>query len=79
MTPCLTLSNIRYISRVKWSNPGKEVAPSLNLGVVAIEKGAFMPTSTEGDNFTFTIVTWCKISVSKSFVLGIILWISSCV
>ena len=24
--PCLTLSNIRYISRVKWSNPGKGVA-----------------------------------------------------
>ena len=26
--PCLTLSNIRYVSRVKWSNLGKEVAPS---------------------------------------------------
>ena len=26
--PCLTLSNIRYVSRVKWSNPGKAVAPS---------------------------------------------------
>ena len=26
--PCLTLSNIRYVSRVKWSNPWKEVAPS---------------------------------------------------
>ena len=26
--PCLTLSNIRYISRVKWSNPEKGVAPS---------------------------------------------------
>ena len=25
---CLTLSNIRYVSRVKWSNPGKGVAPS---------------------------------------------------
>ena len=25
---CLTLSIIRYISRVKWSNPGKGVAPS---------------------------------------------------
>ena len=27
MPPCLTLSNIRYVSRVKWSNPGKGVAP----------------------------------------------------
>ena len=25
---CLTLSNIRYVSRVKWSNPGKGVAAS---------------------------------------------------
>ena len=25
---CLTLVIIRYVSRVKWSNPGKEVAPS---------------------------------------------------
>ena len=26
MPPCLTLSNIWYVSRVKWSNPGKGVA-----------------------------------------------------
>ena len=26
--PCLTLSYIKYISRVKWSNPGKGVVPS---------------------------------------------------
>ena len=26
--PCLTLSIIRYVSRVKWSNPGKGVASS---------------------------------------------------
>ena len=28
MPPCLALRNIRYISRVKWNNPGKGVAPS---------------------------------------------------
>ena len=28
MSPCLTLSIISYGSRVKWSNPGKGVAPS---------------------------------------------------
>ena len=27
ISPCLTLSIIRYISRVKWNNPRKEVAP----------------------------------------------------
>ena len=26
--PCLTLSTIKYTSRVKWSNPGKGVPPS---------------------------------------------------
>ena len=26
--PCLTLSNIRWVSRVKWNNPGKGVVPS---------------------------------------------------
>ena len=26
--PCLTLSSIRHVSRVKWSNPGKGVTPS---------------------------------------------------
>ena len=25
--PCLTLSNIRYVSRLRWNNPGKGVAP----------------------------------------------------
>ena len=28
MLPCLTLSIIRYVSRVKWVNPGKGVTPS---------------------------------------------------
>ena len=31
MPPCLTLSIIRYVLRVKWSNPGKEIAPSPTL------------------------------------------------
>ena len=29
--PYLTLSIIKYVSRVKWSHPGKGVAPSLTL------------------------------------------------
>ena len=40
-TPCLTLSIIRYVSRVKWSDPGNGVAPFLHISVVAIERGAF--------------------------------------
>ena len=41
MPLCLALSTIRYVSKVKWNNPRKELAPSLHLGVVANEKGTF--------------------------------------
>ena len=40
-----------YDSRIKWRNPGNEVAPTLYLGVVAIEKVAFGLTSTKVANF----------------------------
>ena len=43
MPPCLTLSIIRYGSRVKWSNPGKGVVPSPTHW--SIEKGAFRSTT----------------------------------
>ena len=53
MPPCLTLSIIKYGSRVKWRNPGKGVPPSVHLGVVAIEKGAFeSPSTMVANNFT---------------------------
>ena len=51
MPPCLTLNIIRQGSSVKWSNP--EVAPSLHLGVVAMEKRAFGSASTNVINFTY--------------------------
>ena len=41
MLPCVTFSIIRYVSMVKWSNPGKGVALCQHLSVVAIEKRAF--------------------------------------
>ena len=40
MPPCLTLSIIRYGSKIKWSNSGNGVVPSLHHGFLAIEKGA---------------------------------------
>ena len=40
--PCLTHSNIRYISRVKWSNPGKGVAPSPTPWCSSYWKGSFL-------------------------------------
>ena len=56
MPPCLTLSIIRYGSRVKWSNPKKGVHPPLHLGLVVIEKGAFGSPSTMVANFTFCLM-----------------------
>ena len=54
MPPCLTLSIIKYRSRVKWSSPGiGELRPSLHLGVVANEKGAFKSPLTTVANFTY--------------------------
>ena len=38
LMPCLALSIIWYVSRVKWSNSGNRVTPSLHLGVVVFEK-----------------------------------------
>ena len=39
MAICFTLSIIRYVSRVKWSNPGKVVAPSPTLRCSRYWKG----------------------------------------
>ena len=39
MPPCLTFSIIRYESRVKWSNPGKRVAPSPTPRCCSYRKG----------------------------------------
>ena len=74
--PCLTLSNIRCISKVKGNNPEKGVAPSLHLGVVAIQNEAFWSPSTKGDNFTYlllcTIFTlaYCAIFWHSSLDIG---------
>ena len=42
--PCLTLSNIRYVSRVKWNNPGKRVAPSPKPWCRSYWKGSLLVT-----------------------------------
>ena len=40
--PCLTLSNIRYVSRVKWSNPRKGVVPSPTPRCSSYWKGSLL-------------------------------------
>ena len=58
MPPCLKLNIIRYISRVKWSNPGKRVAPSLTPLWSSYWKGAFESFLTTVANFTFLYTIW---------------------
>ena len=53
--PYLTFSIIRCGSRIKWSNPGKGVVPSLHNGEVTIEKGAFGSPLATVANFTLYI------------------------
>ena len=64
MSPCLALSIIRYVSRVKWRNLGKRVAPSptpwcssywkRNLGV-AVDHGRQLYLPIKGERVPFCL------------------------
>ena len=58
--PCLTLSIIRYGSRVKWSNPWNGVAPSPTPWCSSYRKGSLRVTLVYGRQlyFYFTIYIW---------------------
>ena len=58
MPPCLTLSIIKYGSRVKWSNPGKGVAPSPTPCCSSYRKGSLRVTLGYGCQLTYLLV--CK-------------------
>ena len=49
--PCLTHSNIRYISRVKWSNPGKGIAPSPRPRCSSYWKGSLLVALDYGHHY----------------------------
>ena len=51
--PCLTLSIIRYVSRIKWSNPGKGVALSFTYQCSSYWKGSFQVTLNNGRQIYF--------------------------
>ena len=51
--PCLTVSNIRYVSRVKWSNPGKWVAPSPTTQCSSNQKESLLVA-----NFTYLLIAY---------------------
>ena len=56
MPPCLTLSIIRYGSRVKLSNPGKGVAPSPTHWCSSYRKGSLRVTLDYGRQLYFTYI-----------------------
>ena len=53
MPPCLTLSIIRWGSRVKWINPGKGVAPSPTSRCSSYWKGSLRITLDYGRQLCF--------------------------
>ncbi len=57
MPPCLTLSNIRYVSRVKWSNPGKGVAPSPTPWCISYWEGSLLVVLDYGRQLYLFILT----------------------
>ena len=56
MPSCLTLSINRYVSRVKWSNPGKGVVRSPTPWYSSYWKGAFGSPLTKVSNFKINSV-----------------------
>ena len=68
MPPCLTLSIIRYGSRVKWSNPGKGVAPFPTPWCSSYRKGSLRLTLDYGRQLYFTyLFKTIQISISTQF------------
>ena len=78
MAPCLTLSNIRYGSRVKWSNSGKGVAPSRTSWCSSYRKEDFVSPSTTVANFKCSHNSSISTSKHQPFII-IILALASCI
>ena len=74
--PCLTLCNIRYVSRAKWSNSGKEVAPSPTLWCSSYWKGSILVALDYGRRLTFIDKMWF---VKYALCLSILLCVCLCV
>ena len=79
--PCLTLSNVRHVSRVKWSNPGKGVAPSPTPWCSSYWKGNHMVTLDYGRQLYFSIIIVLRVSIMKpnaSSILSILPLLAKC-
>ena len=61
--PCLTLSIIKHISRVKWSNPRKGVAPSPTHRCSSSWKGSFRVALDHGRQLHICLLNICSIFI----------------
>ena len=84
--PCLTLSIISYVSRVKWSNPGKEETPSLTPRCCSYWKGSFSsnPQLRSPSLLTyfkqFTFFVYSQLNVKNNWYKTIQFWeITHCI
>ena len=66
---------LSQVESYQWSNPGKGVAPSLHLSVVAIEKGAFRSPLTMIANFTCHIYIYIYIYIYQLYLPYIYIYI----
>ena len=83
MPPCLTLSIIRYGSRVKLSNPGKGVAPSSTPWCSSYRKGSLRVTLDYGRQLYLLFTIYVSDSIFGFFVphfslLGFLLVYEGC-
>ena len=67
--PCLTLSIIRYLSKVKWSNPGKEVALYPTPMCSSYWKGSFRVALDYGCQIYFTFIYIYRLNNKDTFCL----------
>ena len=63
-TALLTHSNIRYVPRVKWSNPGKGVTPFPTPRCSSYWKGSLLVTLDYGRQLYLLSYTWFEFKVS---------------
>ena len=61
LIPCITLSKIRYVSRVKWSNLGKGVKPSPTSRYSSYWKGSIPIAPDYGRQLYFTLYIYIYI------------------
>ena len=68
------LSNIRYVSRVKWSNPGKGVAPSPIPMCSSYWKGSLLVALDYGRQLYLTLLKTLNLQQPSTSHLGLLTW-----